>query len=45
MKDEKFDPNKMLAIIEQLKAEGRLPSGWMRKKEILLEGVFQRGSE
>jgi hypothetical protein len=26
MKDEKFDPNKMLAIIERLKAEGRLPS-------------------
>lgn len=26
MKHEKFDPKKMLAIIEQLKAEGRLPS-------------------
>lgn len=24
--NEKFDPNRMLAIIEQLKAEGRLPS-------------------
>ncbi len=35
MKDEKFDPKKMMAIIEQLKAEGRLPSAEEFVKEAM----------